>query len=162
MLISKSQYLTIFRGEKKYVEYLSTYFFVDKIFVIFGKVADQGPQTVLVLMNETTIILGQRVAPGVPLFRYLWKAALLHYDEKFDTTILRSKSEIVGTVQEFSAVAWGGAGPGGLGLPNKRARLIWSAETLFTLLFGSMCSFRFDKASKLFIFWLQLRKIAGN
>ena len=51
------------------------FFFVDEIFIILRKsrrprasrtFADQGQglQTVLVLMNETTI-LGQRVAPGV-------------------------------------------------------------------------------------------------
>ena len=48
-----------------------------------------------------------------------------------------------------------GRGRGGGARPPKQlwqARWIWSAATLFTLLFGSMCSFRFDKASKLFIY----------
>ena len=53
--------------------FVFVFFFVDEIFIILRKsrrprasrtFADQGLQTVLVLMNETTI-LGQRVAPGV-------------------------------------------------------------------------------------------------
>ena len=39
-----------------------------------------------------------------------------------------------------------------------QARLIWKAATLFTLLFDLMCSFRFDKVSKLFIYGFNKEK----
>ena len=56
-------------------------------------------------------------------------------------------------IHKISIVAWRGAG--GTCPPPPyfwQARLIWSAATFFTLLFGSMCSFRFDEAWKLFIY----------
>ena len=79
----------------------------------------------------------------------------------FDSKLL-SNTIVYNTVSYwfFSAVARGGAG--GPGTPQYfwQARLIWSAETLFTLLFCSKCSFQFDKDWNLFIYlWLQQRKM---
>ena len=42
-----------------------------------------------------------------------------------------------------------------------QARLIWSAATLYTLLVGSMCSFQFEKAWKLFIYGFNKEKLSG-
>ena len=65
-------------------------------------------------------------------------------------------STIFPSVAHYSAVAWGGPPPIIL-----TAHLIWSAATPFTLLFGSMCLFRFDKARVIYL-CLQQLKITGN
>ena len=58
-----------------------------------------------------------------------------------------SKLQQRGSKAKFprSAVAWGWVGGPAPPPPNNLDRHVWSAATLFMLLFGSICSFRFDK-----------------
>ena len=142
------------------------FFFLSTKYLLFcGKAADQGHRG-LSRTKDYKLYLSlwtkrrswaSASRPGFPLSRYLWKAALLNYDEKSDTTIFRSKSEIVGTAQDqCNSMGRGRAGG------TWASRIRYTFNLVSGNAFHSALRFRFDKASKLFIFLLQLRKITGN